>query len=99
MNEQYTPMTIKAARILCERMSKACGVDRDDNWNLYAEDFKADAKAMLDACGAHDLLEALCGAISDVEYIGADGWMTGQMHSAEYKSAVAAIAKATGKTT
>ena len=43
-----------------------------------------------------ELLEALRGAIRDAEYIGSDGWMTGLMHSEEYKAAVAAIAKATG---
>ena len=59
MSTQYTPMEIKAARILCERIADACGVDRDDNWNIYSEDFKADAKAMLDTCGASNLLEAL----------------------------------------
>jgi DNA-binding GntR family transcriptional regulator len=62
MSTQHTPMEIKAARALCERAADACGIDRNDNWNVYAEDFKADAKAMLDACGAPDLLEALKAA-------------------------------------
>ena len=45
-----------------------------------------------------ELLEALRGTIQDAGYMGSDGWMTGMMHSDEYKAAVAALAKATGET-
>jgi hypothetical protein len=45
-----------------------------------------------------ELLEALRGTIQDAGYTGSDGWMTGMMHSDEYKAAVAALAKATGET-
>jgi len=44
------------------------------------------------------LLAALRGCISEAEHVGADGWMTGGMHSDEYRAAVAAIAAATQAT-
>jgi len=40
---------IAAARELCKRNAEACGVDHRDNWNLYAEDFTADARAALES--------------------------------------------------
>jgi hypothetical protein len=45
-----------------------------------------------------ELVEALRGTIQDAGYTGSDVWMTGMMHSDEYKAAVAALAKATGET-
>jgi hypothetical protein len=45
-----------------------------------------------------ELAVALRGAIQDAGCTGSDGWMTGMMHSDEYKAAVAALAKATGET-
>ena len=90
MITEHTPMTIKAARVLCDQVSDDCKVDRDDNWNLYAEDFKDDAKAMLDACGAHDLLEAL-----KLVYLTCD-WHTDDGREAMEKASKA-ISKATGE--
>lgn len=37
------------ARALCNRMAEACGVDERDQWQLYADTFKEDAKAVLEA--------------------------------------------------
>jgi hypothetical protein len=34
MTAQHTPMEIKAARALCDRAADACGIDRNDNWNV-----------------------------------------------------------------
>ena len=48
-------MVVTAARMLNERQADACGVDRDDQWAIYSDDFKADARAMLDA--AHGIKE------------------------------------------
>ena len=42
-------MVVAAARVLNERQADACGVDRDDQWAIYCDDFKADARAMLEA--------------------------------------------------
>ena len=42
-------MVVAAARVLNERQADACGVDRDDQWAIYSDDFKADARAMLEA--------------------------------------------------
>jgi hypothetical protein len=92
MTAQHTPMEIKAARALCDRAADACGIDRNDNWNVYAEDFKADAKAMLDSCGAPDLLEALNALVA------AHGSILDLRESDELKLARAAIAKAKGDT-
>lgn len=38
-----------AARVLCAYESRECGVDKDDNWNLYADDFKAQARPVVEA--------------------------------------------------
>ena len=48
-------MVVAAARVLNERQADACGVDRDDQWAIYSDDFKADALAMLKA--AHGIKE------------------------------------------
>ena len=48
-------MVVAAARVLNERQADACGVDRDDQWAIYSDDFKADALAMLKA--AHNIKE------------------------------------------
>ena len=48
-------MVVSAARVLNERQADACGVDRDDQWAIYSDDFKADARAMLEA--AHGIKE------------------------------------------
>lgn len=52
-NAQRKPLTdemvVAAARVLNERQADACGVDRDDQWAIYSDDFKADALAMLKA--------------------------------------------------
>jgi hypothetical protein len=42
-------MVVAAARVLNELQADACGVDRDDQWAIYSDDFKADALAMLKA--------------------------------------------------
>jgi hypothetical protein len=99
MTAQHTPMEIKAARALCDRAADACGIDRNDNWNVYAEDFKADAKAMLDACGAPDLLETLSKTLKRIEEALAYGYLpAGTEQELETQAAEirAAIAKATG---
>ena len=48
-------MVVTAARMLNERQAIFCGVDRDDQWAIYCDDFKADARAMLAA--AHGIKE------------------------------------------
>ncbi len=42
-------MVTKAARELCKIHAMECSVDKQDTWNLYAEQFKRDARAMLEA--------------------------------------------------
>lgn len=37
------------ARALCKQMAEACGVDVRDQWQLYSDTFKEDAKAVLEA--------------------------------------------------
>ena len=37
------------ARALCQQMAEACNVDAGDQWKLYADTFKEDAKAVLTA--------------------------------------------------
>ena len=88
MTAQHTPMEIKAARALSDRAADACGIDRNDNWNVYAEDFKADAKAMLDACGAPDLLAACKVAFDQTCSVG---------RPKDWEQLRAAIAKANGR--
>lgn len=91
MNTQHTPMEIKAARILCERSADSCGVDRDDNWSIYSEEFKDDAKAMLDACGALDLIAVLQELQESASY-----WSEYDVPIGIVDRINAAIAKATG---
>lgn len=38
-----------AARALCAINSEVCGVDEQDNWKLYSDDFKKDAIAAIEA--------------------------------------------------
>lgn len=40
-----------------------------------------------------ELLEALTGCISEAGTVGSDGWMTGEMHSDAFHTAIAAIVK------
>lgn len=42
-------MVIAAARALCRRHADACETNEQDTWNLYAEDFKEDARRALHA--------------------------------------------------
>ena len=37
------------ARALCKQMAEGCGVDVRDQWQLYSDTFKEDAKAVLEA--------------------------------------------------
>lgn len=53
------PMLVKAARTLCDRGADQCGVDREDSWKTYGDDYLKDAEAVLSACGAFDLLQAM----------------------------------------
>lgn len=39
----------KMARALCNRHADACGVDREDQWKFYSQDFIDDAQCMIDA--------------------------------------------------
>ena len=48
-------MVSAAARVLNNRQAEACGVDKDDQWKVYGEDFIEDARAMLTA--AHGIKE------------------------------------------
>lgn len=100
---EYTPIEIKAARALSDRIADQCGIDRDDNWNTYSEDYKADAKVVLDMCAVPDLLEALVSAWLWMENQ-ADGQSKGGhatfdllMLREQRDIARAAIAKATGE--
>lgn len=86
MKAAHTPMSIAAARALAERSAAQCGVDAEDNWKIYGEDFIADAEAALNAAGAADLLEALCDMVSD----------HADLSDATLQFARSAIAKATG---
>jgi hypothetical protein len=93
---EYTPMEIKAARILCERSADACGIDRDDNWNIYAEDFKADARAVLEGCAVPELLEALKQYVNVVASVNdLDEWKPKVVDAGA--PARSALAKATGE--
>lgn len=39
----------EAGRVLADRNADACGVDREDNWKIYGNDFIEDARAVLAA--------------------------------------------------
>ena len=89
------PMVVRAARALCIRASETCGVNYDDNWKTYSDEWLTDAQAMLDAVGAPDLLEALQRLLPHA------AWMQSCSHdddgiARDLERARAAIAKATG---
>jgi hypothetical protein len=42
-------MVVAGARVLNQRAAEACGVNADDHWAIYAEDFKDDVRAVLAA--------------------------------------------------
>lgn len=67
-------------------------------WDVLGDYYEAaNPAAILELLAINaELVEALKGCISEAEYIGSDGWMTGGMHSNEYKAAIAALAKAEG---
>ena len=46
---------VAAARALNRQSSRECGINEQDSWNLYADEFLADAKAALEA--AHGIKE------------------------------------------
>lgn len=88
----HSHMTVAAAKEQCRRVADSCNVYFDDLWKTEGEVFLSDADAMLKACGAHELLEALrlCidrlePAITALEFEAVD-------------AARAAIKKATGAT-
>ncbi len=105
----HTPMAVAAAKALCRRGAEQCGVDADDSWKIYGEDWLADAATMLDACGAAELLEALQAwlvadqALGRIALMDCDGdeheLLLSQAEDAEQAAkdkARAAIARATG---
>lgn len=64
------------ARALCKQMAEACGVDVADQWQLYAETFKEDARAVLEA--ANCIKEPLTPR--EIELL--DGMIEVQLHHA-----------------
>lgn len=40
---------VAGARVLNQRAAESCGVNADDQWAIYAEDFKDDVRAVLAA--------------------------------------------------
>lgn len=87
---KHTSMVIAAARALSRRNAEVCGVDPDDTWKLYGEDFKQDAEEALRAAGVPELLDALkkCAAVCAGETMNKNGLIDA------LESARTAIAKA-----
>jgi chromosome segregation ATPase len=46
---------VAGARVLNRRMADMCNIDAEDQWKQYGEDFRADARAVLEA--AHGIKE------------------------------------------
>lgn len=42
-------VVVAAAKALCKHHADICGVNSDDQWNVYSDDFIADAKIVLEA--------------------------------------------------
>lgn len=59
---------LAAARELCKIHAGQCGVDYDDTWAIYSEQFKADARACLEAAASATLQSQPAAAgVSDAE--------------------------------
>lgn len=86
----YTPMVTAAARALNQCVATSCGIDAEDQWKTYSDDFLNDAQIVLDAAGVPDILAAL-NQITD--YARKDGDIVAQHLGG---IARAAIAKVTG---
>lgn len=54
-----TSMELRAAIALCRLQAKACNVDREDLWKLHIDDFVKEAREVLGAVGAPDILREL----------------------------------------
>jgi hypothetical protein len=59
-----SPMVVAAAREMCRQQADECGIDKDDLWKLYGEEFLACAELMLKTAGVPALLEALAEVVS-----------------------------------
>ena len=86
-----------AGRTLANRSADACGIDREDNWKLYSDDYIADAIAALDAIGAYELLATLQLFNNDASIgCAASGVYTTAVNGRDLIQMRDAIAKATG---
>lgn len=52
----FNNMVATAARVLSDRAADTCGVNRDDQWAHYSDEFLQDARAALQAAGVRELL-------------------------------------------
>lgn len=66
----------KAARALSDRTADACGIDKDDNWAIYGEEFIADARVMLNAARMNLSITAVTDEKPSVEILQViiNGW-------------------------
>lgn len=55
----YTPMVTAAARALNQCVATSCGIDAEDQWKTYSDDFLNDAQIVLDAAGMPVLVTVL----------------------------------------
>lgn len=87
-----------AAKALCKCNVAPVPEQEADNWDVYGGRLKADAKTMLEACGAKDLLEVLIALqpIIDAAESNASGNPEWSWVSDLVEKRKAAIAKAYG---
>lgn len=66
----------KAARALSDSVADECGIDREDNWKTYGDNFLADARIMLNAARMNLSITAVTDEKPSVEILQVilNGW-------------------------
>lgn len=67
---------LKAARALSDQVATECGIDPDDNWKTYGDNFLADARTMLNAARTNLSITAVTDEKPSVEILQVilNGW-------------------------
>jgi hypothetical protein len=51
-----SPMVVAAAREMCRQQADECGIDKDDLWKVYGEEFQACVELILQTAGVPQMV-------------------------------------------